>query len=201
MIATPPPTPVTVPLLSTLATATLLDDQAMRTVGMTLPTRSNAVASSPLRSPTFIVTDGGATCTSATFCARSAPGKAATARRRTLRAIIVAPNVSARKCRCQANLSRNGRNDSRPPSGVQVHLRGSIRKVSYRPRPPTNSEERPSDARVNRFFGEQLDGLRHDGADVSAGTAHASRSCTHEDRKSTRLNSSHVSISYAVFCL
>jgi len=61
-------------------------------------------------------------------------------------------------------------------------LRGSIRKVSYRPRPPTNSEERPSDARVNRFFGEQLDGLRHDGADVSAGTAHASRSCTHEGR-------------------
>src|SRR5690606_41945567 len=26
-------------------------------------------------------------------------------------------------------------------------------------------------------------------------------SCAHEDRKSTRLNSSHVKISYAVFCL
>ena len=61
MIATPPPTPVTVPLLSTLATATLLDDQMRRTVGMTLPARSNAVASSPLRSPILIVIEGGAT--------------------------------------------------------------------------------------------------------------------------------------------
>src|SRR5258707_9737231 len=33
--------------------------------------------------------------------------------------------------------------------------------------------------------------------DVPAGTAGA----THEDRKSTRLNSSHANISYAVFCL
>src|SRR5438270_8712700 len=29
----------------------------------------------------------------------------------------------------------------------------------------------------------------------------ASRSCSHTDRKSTRLNSSHSQISYAVFCL
>src|SRR5207302_11285194 len=73
-IATPPPTPVTVPLLSTFATATLLDDQMTRTVGITFPTRSNAVASSPLRSPILIVTDGGATWTSAIFCAVAAPG-------------------------------------------------------------------------------------------------------------------------------
>src|SRR5437773_9483128 len=29
----------------------------------------------------------------------------------------------------------------------------------------------------------------------------ASKRCTREDRKSTRLNSSHITISYAVFCL
>jgi len=75
MIATPPPTPVTVPLLSTFTTATLLDDQITRTVGITFPARSNAVASSPLRSPTLMVTDGGATCTSAIFWAVAAtPG-------------------------------------------------------------------------------------------------------------------------------
>src|SRR5437762_11919441 len=51
MIATPPPIPETVPLLSTLATARLFDDQITRAVGMTLPTRSNAVASRPVRSP------------------------------------------------------------------------------------------------------------------------------------------------------
>jgi len=61
MMATPLATPVMVPLLSTLATLTLFDDQMMRTVGITLPMRSKAVASRPLRSPTRIVTVGGAT--------------------------------------------------------------------------------------------------------------------------------------------
>src|SRR5690349_22839376 len=41
---------------------------------------------------------------------------------------------------------------------------------------------------VPRQQGEATDRLTHDGLDV-------------EDRKSTRLNSSHVEISYAVFCL
>src|SRR5256885_9903698 len=40
MMATPPPIPETVPLLSTLATARLFDDQITRAVGITLPTRS-----------------------------------------------------------------------------------------------------------------------------------------------------------------
>src|SRR5689334_23815215 len=39
-----------------------------------------------------------------------------------------------------------------------------------------------------------------DGPDVTAGGAVAARA-SHRDRKSTRLNSSHSSISYAVFCL
>jgi len=52
----------------------LFDDQMMRTVGITFPTRSNAVASSPLLSPIFIVTDGGATWTSEMFCAATTPG-------------------------------------------------------------------------------------------------------------------------------
>jgi len=68
--------PVTVPLLSTRATCTLFDDQSTRTVGITLPTRSNAVAKSPARSPTLRVIEGGATCTSATFCAARTPGRA-----------------------------------------------------------------------------------------------------------------------------
>src|SRR3989440_7546347 len=76
MMATPPPIPVTVPLLSTLATATLLDDQITRAVGITLPTRSNAVARSPFFSPTLIVTEGGATWTSVTACASATPGHA-----------------------------------------------------------------------------------------------------------------------------
>src|SRR5690349_22559647 len=33
------------------------------------------------------------------------------------------------------------------------------------------------------------------------GTSACTRTCSREDRKSTRLNSSHVEISYAVFCL
>src|SRR2546425_6989541 len=75
---------------------------------------------------------------------------------------------------CQANLSR--RRGSRPvPRGSgRDHLRGTIPGVSYRPRPRHNpAEERSSDARPNRFFGEQLDRPRHDGADVSAGAIDA----------------------------
>src|SRR5207247_1093189 len=54
------------------------------------------------------------------------------------------------------------------------HSRGTIPGVSYRPRPRHNpAEERSSDARPNRFFGEQLDRPRHDGADVSAGAIDA----------------------------
>jgi len=75
MMATPLPMPVTVPLLSTLAMLMLFDDQMMRTVGMTLPMRSNAVASKPLRSPTRMVMEGGATWTSATFWAAPVPGR------------------------------------------------------------------------------------------------------------------------------
>src|SRR6266852_6595390 len=48
----------------------------------------------------------------------------------------------------------------------------------------------------------------HDALPISAARAPASRRCRHgcrstccRDRKSTRLNSSHGSISYAVFCL
>ncbi len=74
-IATPAATPVTVPLLSTRATTKLLDDQMKRTVGMTFPARSNAVARSPVRSPTLIVTEGGATWTSATFWATLTAGR------------------------------------------------------------------------------------------------------------------------------
>src|SRR5713226_8255627 len=43
-------------------------------VGITLPTRSNAVARSPLFSPTLSVMEGGATCTSTTFWANATPG-------------------------------------------------------------------------------------------------------------------------------
>src|SRR5690349_17492836 len=90
MMATPPPIPVTVPLLSTLATATLLDDQITRAVGMTLPTRSNAVASSPLLSPTLIVIEGGATWTSVTACASATPGHASVTPNTKQRRIIAA---------------------------------------------------------------------------------------------------------------
>src|SRR5436305_11857397 len=50
--------------------------------------------------------------------------------------------------------------------------------------------------------GNPCDGFRHLGSDGRAlgGMLQISRTA-HRDRKSTRLNSSHVRISYAVFCL
>src|SRR5213076_2109669 len=90
-IATPPATPVTVPSLSTLATDTLFEDQVNRTVGITLPARSNAVAIKPLRSPTLTVTVGGATSTPETFCANARPGRASVIQITTARGVIAAP--------------------------------------------------------------------------------------------------------------
>src|SRR2546430_7187026 len=46
--------------------------------------------------------------------------------------------------------------------------------------------------------GHGLRRLRHDGRDVRGAVR---RAVLHRDRKSTRLNSSHSQISYAVFCL
>src|SRR5437868_9486341 len=45
-----------------------------------------------------------------------------------------------------------------------------------------------------KFYEEYLDGIRKSGSSIGAVLEIV-------DRKSTRLNSSHVSISYAVFCL
>src|SRR3712207_7243572 len=45
------------------------------------------------------------------------------------------------------------------------------------------------------------DGHRADGPDVLRAARHPQRHLLDGDRKSTRLNSSHANISYAVFCL
>src|SRR5690606_9237542 len=45
------------------------------------------------------------------------------------------------------------------------------------------------------------DSLKHDGEFIVAHTGIADGETLSRDRKSTRLNSSHVKISYAVFCL
>src|SRR3712207_3802584 len=50
-----------------------------------------------------------------------------------------------------------------------------------------------------RLMAERIDGLQHRvGQGIAASAEHQSE---HLDRKSTRLNSSHANISYAVFCL
>src|SRR5438132_6078893 len=48
---------------------------------------------------------------------------------------------------------------------------------------------------------EQLPGTAHDSPRALAAIDHQQDSVNHGDRKSTRLNSSHTVISYAVFCL
>src|SRR3989442_3321194 len=50
------------------------------------------------------------------------------------------------------------------------------------------------------LFRSSVDGIKFDGVDLFLFDPHVNIDAT-EDRKSTRLNSSHVRISYAVFCL
>src|SRR5256885_8602868 len=84
-------------------------------------------------------------------------------------------------------LSRSG--DGRPPVGVRQHRR---KRVGDRRANP-DSEEDKLDAAEVRAGEEEHDQKR--------GERGAHRDRHAEDRKSTRLNSSHLVISYAVFCL
>src|SRR2546426_8402937 len=54
------------------------------------------------------------------------------------------------------------------------------------------------DPEVGRFVRERLE---HEGIMIVTGFAAERVTCEARDRKSTRLNSSHLVISYAVFCL
>src|SRR3712207_9019948 len=56
-----------------------------------------------------------------------------------------------------------------------------------------------ADAQVVEEIAQTLARVR--GAGTEAGRRLVARLCVAEDRKSTRLNSSHANISYAVFCL
>src|SRR5690606_26291576 len=60
----------------------------------------------------------------------------------------------------------------------------------------------PHDDHVGRLVGrERVAGARAAGRLLAHGTDQAHAEARRKDRKSTRLNSSHVKISYAVFCL
>src|SRR5699024_4899673 len=54
-------------------------------------------------------------------------------------------------------------------------------------------------AHLGRAAGSRVEGVGHSSPSASFPPARTC-ACTWKDRKSTRLNSSHVSISYAVFC-
>src|SRR5690554_7579564 len=51
------------------------------------------------------------------------------------------------------------------------------------------------------LFGERIDAVEQESAEIQHGTGDPFNAKQIIDRKSTRLNSSHVRISYAVFCL
>src|SRR5207248_11622852 len=75
-----------------------------------------------------------------------------------------------------------------------VPVKDWLRKVVGRP----TVEQAPRDA------GQPHDEHRHEDdvhADEHAGKVDLAERLVHQDRKSTRLNSSHRTISYAVFCL
>src|SRR5690625_5681781 len=71
-------------------------------------------------------------------------------------------------------------------------LTGESLPVEKRPNPLKNAESIPL---------LELENLCFMGTNVVSGSAKAIVVNTGSDRKSTRLNSSHVAISYAVFCL
>src|SRR3712207_7457946 len=65
----------------------------------------------------------------------------------------------------------------------------------------TGGDERPVDLDEVERQALELGERGLTGAEVVEDEAHAGRVQPQQDRKSTRLNSSHANISYAVFCL
>src|SRR5438128_5263368 len=91
--------------------------------------------------------------------------------------------------------SRGGRDESSPPVPLlSLRERGNAGPASVVPRPGRPAADGMRPARSDRGRLQELHRVRSTGRD--RGAADRTR-----DRKSTRLNSSHGSISYAVFCL
>src|SRR5690554_7377911 len=72
---------------------------------------------------------------------------------------------------------------------------GGVRPALTADRPP--EKHNPAARRVASSDNPEQSSARRQPTSAAPGTAHP----PHSDRKSTRLNSSHVRISYAVFCL
>src|SRR6185503_6055678 len=119
---------------------------------MTLPIRSNAVARSPVRSPTLMLMDGGATWTSVTFCAAS--GRAA----RTPNP----PKAASPRGNMVWRTYVSGADES--SEVVKSHLRQRNRGISYTAA-PTPYQRRTRDVRAAGFLGDRLGRPRDDGSD------------------------------------
>src|SRR3712207_9067528 len=83
----------------------------------------------------------------------------------------------------------------RPPRSTLFPYTTLFRSDQVAVEPPVGAEV---PARVHRHEGGELD---DPGVDPAPGARVPRRHGVDEDRKSTRLNSSHANISYAVFCL
>src|SRR3712207_8084303 len=80
----------------------------------------------------------------------------------------------------------------RPPRSTLFPYTTLFRSGADRPAAPGDGAPRPADARARWLA---------DAGETAAGAARAACGVHDRDRKSTRLNSSHANISYAVFCL
>src|SRR5688572_31233150 len=91
----------------------------------------------------------------------------------------------------------------RPPTSTLFPYTTLFRSGGAQPRRRPAGDARGSTGRRGRGFDIRRDARRAAGgaSDSRRGRDSPSRSSPPEDRKSTRLNSSHSQISYAVFCL
>src|SRR5690606_39905489 len=90
-----------------------------------------------------------------------------------------------------------------PPRRIHSHSCGGVeRNVELSDRRLRSAQRQRSRSCVHGVRERLFPGLRRICVTGDVGGTRATvRATVHEDRKSTRLNSSHVKISYAVFCL
>src|SRR2546430_4754624 len=91
----------------------------------------------------------------------------------------------------------------RPPRSTLFPLHDAL-PISHAPQRNSTTEDRSrkSEQRRDRERHRDTDSaLQREDEHRAAGERHGEKRHLHRDRKSTRLNSSHSQISYAVFCL
>src|SRR3712207_7553259 len=92
-------------------------------------------------------------------------------------------------------------NEAAAERGADDYVKLTSNELSFGPLPEAEAALAEAMPRANRYPDRYVASLREEVVSANPGSAFENILVGNGDRKSTRLNSSHANISYAVFCL